>query len=173
MWLEREDKGFVNLTNAFAIDVSTDYRNKPYVEVFSAGTDGEGESFVSSRTLYSGDVEACEAYIAWLKKQLRDPSIRSDIIMHTFEPPVKPNEAETDETVSADAWKPLEENTIPPFGSTVAWERDGKIETGQLVMIRHKHIAVISWHAIAGYPIGLPLADLLVPDDSTERDEVN
>lgn len=180
MWLERQDNGLVNLTTAFTIDIETDYNGKPYVVASSAGSHGEGEQFIMERTLYSGDMEGCEAYMAWLKKELQVPR---GIIPHTFEPPVEspadPTPAQTDYSVDAESgWKPAEDN-LPRIGSTVWWKssEDAKILNGKLLDIEnegteHERAVIEYKHPDWTFSRKLRLSTrtLLIPDDSTERD---
>ena len=161
--IETQGGVFVNLDNVFDIDIkpptNRPHRDRHEVVATSPGmwfAANEYEPDFQQAVLFGGKEDDCVAYLKWLKKELAVPR---GIIPFTFQ---LPSDMKTSE-----AWTTP---TTEHLGDRVYWHRDGNVTSGKLVTIAADNTAEINWN---NQEIHLPVADLFVPDDSTERDEVN
>ena len=87
--LERQDKGIVNLENVIRIDLEEDYvydePNTFSVRAYAPSAEDADDLQAICAVVYESKMESdCEAYLQWLKRQLRTPRT---LILHTFVPP--------------------------------------------------------------------------------------
>ena len=93
MNLERQDKGIVNWDNVFRVDINlNDWKDRDTCDkAFSVRAYAATEAS-SYAVLFQSEVESdCEAYLEWLKRELRTPR---KLILNTFVPPSTGEEPE-------------------------------------------------------------------------------
>lgn len=92
MNLERQDKGIVNWNNVFRVDIKLndwddrDICDKTFsVRAYATATEDTHGMQPIYAVLFQSEVESdCEAYLEWLKRELRTPR---SLVLHTFVPP--------------------------------------------------------------------------------------
>ena len=140
MNIERQDKGLVNWNNVFRVDINlNDWKDRDTcdnafsVRAYAAATEDKHGMQPIYAVLFQSEVESdCDAYLEWLKRQLRTPRT---LILHTFVPPSTGevpdeeqhmgklwhnlNDAEGIAGIEVDTYVGVTEETILKHGDTV------------------------------------------------------